>query len=121
MENTLYYAEFRKVPLGLKQQARRHLRQNRRGELRIIRRCTYFRLCGAPHRRKNWLFAGSPAGGERAAVLYSLVESCRRVQVEPFAYLRDVISRVATHPMSRIGELTPRGWKAASLAEFDQD
>jgi transposase len=63
--------------------------------------------------RKNWLFAGSPAGGERAAVLYSLVESCRLAQVEPFAYLRDVISRVATHPMSRIGELTPRGWKAA--------
>jgi transposase len=37
--------------------------------------------------RKNWLFAGSPAGGERAAVLYSLIESCRLVQVEPFAYL----------------------------------
>ena len=68
--------------------------------------------------RKNWLFAGSPAGGERAAVLYSLIESCRRIEIDPFAYMRDVISRVATHPMSRIEELTPRGWKAAAQAEF---
>ena len=70
--------------------------------------------------RKNWLFAGSPAGGERAAVLYSLIESCRLAGVDPFAYLRDVIQRVATHPMSRIGELTPRGWQAAGLATLDE-
>ena len=61
--------------------------------------------------RKNWLFCGSPAGGKRAAMLYSLVESCKRIGVEPFAYLKDVIDRVSTHPMSRIRELTPRGWK----------
>jgi transposase len=61
--------------------------------------------------RKNWLFCGHPNGGKRAAVLYSLVESCKRLGVEPFAYLKDVIDRVATHPASRIHELTPRGWK----------
>jgi hypothetical protein len=64
--------------------------------------------------RKNWLFVGSAeGGGPRAAVLYSLVVSCKRLGVEPFAYLKDVIDRVSTHPQSRIWELTPRGWKAA--------
>jgi len=63
--------------------------------------------------RKNFLFAGSPAGGEKAAVLYSLVISCQRLGIEPWAYLKDVIDRVSTHPMSRVDELTPLGWKTA--------
>jgi transposase len=63
--------------------------------------------------RKNWLFCGSESGGKRAAILYSLIESCKRIDVEPFAYLRDVIGRVSTHPVSRIRELTPKGWKEA--------
>ncbi len=62
--------------------------------------------------RKNWLFAGSMAGLHRAALLYSLAQSCRLVGVEPFAYFRDVLLRVATHPQSAIGELTPKGWAA---------
>ena len=57
--------------------------------------------------RKNWLFAGSPEGGKRAAILYSLVASCKRHKIDPFYYLRDVIRRVNTHPMSRIRELLP--------------
>jgi hypothetical protein len=64
--------------------------------------------------RTNWLFAGSPAGGKRAATLYSLVQSCRLQKIDPFKYLRDVIGRLHSHPMSRIGELTPRGWKLAN-------
>ncbi|UCF21492.1 MAG: transposase domain-containing protein [Gemmatimonadota bacterium] len=66
--------------------------------------------------RKNWLFAGSDAGGRRAAILYSLIGTCKRIGIDPFAYLRDVIARVSTHPMRRIGELTPRGWKAELAA-----
>ena len=66
--------------------------------------------------RKNWMFAGSDAGGQRAALLYSLVGTCKHIRVDPFMYLRDVISRVATHPMRRIAELTPRGWQAQRLA-----
>jgi transposase len=66
--------------------------------------------------RKNWLFAGSDAGGQRAAILYSLIGTCKRIGIDPFAYLRDVIARVATHPMRRIHELTPRGWKAELAA-----
>jgi transposase len=62
--------------------------------------------------RKNWLFAGSMEGARRAAILYSLVQSCRLAGVDPFAYFRDVLLRVATHPHSRVAELTPRQWAA---------
>ena len=63
--------------------------------------------------RKNYMFAGSADGGRRAATLYSLTESCRMQGIDTQAYLRDVISRVKTHPASRIDELTPAGWKRA--------
>ncbi len=63
--------------------------------------------------RKNWLFAGSDEGGKRAAILFSLVETCKAHAVDPFAYLRDVIARIATHPAKRIEELLVPAWKAA--------
>jgi len=62
--------------------------------------------------RKNWQFAGSDAGAARAAVIYSLVATCKLRHLDPFAYLRDVLDRVSTHPASRIAELTPSGWKS---------
>jgi len=61
--------------------------------------------------RKNWLFAGSERGGRAAATIYSLIESCRRVDVDPFLYLRDVLVRVCTHPAARVHELVPANWK----------
>ncbi len=61
--------------------------------------------------RKNWLFIGSEAAAHRTMVLLTLVQTCKAHHVDPFAYLRDVIDRVSTHPMSRIDELTPRRWK----------
>jgi transposase len=61
--------------------------------------------------RRNWLFAGSVRGGQAAATIYSLVESCKRVGVDPIEYLADVLVRVATHPASRIEELIPANWK----------
>ncbi len=64
--------------------------------------------------RKNWLFAGSYEGGRRAAVLYSLIASCRSAGVEPFEYFRDVLSLTAT---ATARELTPRAWKAARDAQ----
>lgn len=63
--------------------------------------------------RKNWLFAGSAEAGRRAAVLMTLVNTCKLQRVNPQAYLADVIVRVATTPVSRIDELTPRGWRLA--------
>jgi transposase len=61
--------------------------------------------------RKNWLFAGSPEGARRAAIVYSLVASCKLCGIDPFAYFRDVLGRVNTHPASRIEELTPPHWQ----------
>lgn len=61
--------------------------------------------------RKNWVFCGSPAGGRRAAILYSLVMSCKLQGIDPFAYIRDVLGLIQTTPTSRIEELTPAGYK----------
>lgn len=61
--------------------------------------------------RRNWLFAGSERGGEAAAIVYTLVECCRLLKVDPFEYLLDVLVRVATHPASRVDELVPARWK----------
>lgn len=61
--------------------------------------------------RKNWLFCGSEAAAHRAAILCSLVNTCKAHQINPFIYLRDVIDRISTHPASRVEELTPRIWK----------
>jgi transposase len=60
--------------------------------------------------RKNWLFAGSFEGARRAALLYSLVQSCKLIDLPPFAYLKDVLRRLPTHPHRLIAQLTPRGW-----------
>lgn len=60
--------------------------------------------------RKNWLFAGSDNGGRTAAVLFSIIASCQRHHVDPFAYLRDVLTRIAAHPACRLAELLPDRW-----------
>jgi len=67
--------------------------------------------------RKNWLFVGSDEGGRTAAVLMSLCTTCKDLGVEPFAYLRDVLDRVSTHPQSRIEELLPDRWKPAESTD----
>jgi hypothetical protein len=61
--------------------------------------------------RKNYLFAGSDSGGMRAAAIYTLIESAKMNGLDPEAYLRDVIARIADHPINRIGELLPWNWK----------
>jgi transposase len=62
--------------------------------------------------RKNYLFAGSDSGGERAAILYSLIGSAKLNGLDPERYLRSVLSRIAEHPISRITELLP--WNLTS-------
>jgi transposase len=57
--------------------------------------------------RKNFLFAGSDAGGERAAAVYSLLGSAKLNGLDPEAYLREVLTRIADHPVNRISELLP--------------
>src|SRR6266851_2036116 len=60
--------------------------------------------------RNNWLFYGSNKGGRTGAVLSSLIASCKRLHIEPFAYLRDLFMRISTHPHHRLDELLPDRW-----------
>jgi hypothetical protein len=66
------------------------------------------------HNRKNWLFAGSDSGGERAALFYTLIRTATLNSVEPEAYVREVIARIGAHPVNRLHELLP--WNTAALA-----
>jgi hypothetical protein len=60
---------------------------------------------------RNWLFAGSEAAARRTAIVCSLVQTCKHLQIDPFMYLLDVIERVSAHPARLVQELTPREWK----------
>src|SRR5690625_362024 len=64
--------------------------------------------------RKNWLFAGSERAGRRAAAVMSLIHSAKLNGHDPHAYLKDVLTRLPTHPNSRIEELLPHNWKTAN-------
>ena len=86
------------------------------GRLEIDNNRTERALRGVAIGRRNYTFAGSDAGGERAAVIYSVIESARRHGLDPFAYLRDVLTRVWTHPQSRIAELLPGRWEPAAAS-----
>jgi transposase len=66
--------------------------------------------------RKNWLFCGSDAGGHTAAILFSLIATCDRHKVNPFEYLRDVLDRIPSQPVSKLTDLLPSQWKAATAA-----
>ncbi len=61
--------------------------------------------------RKSWLFAGSDRGGERAAAMYSLIVTAKLNDVDPRAWLADVLARIAEHPASRLHELLPWNWR----------
>ena len=64
---------------------------------------------------KNWLFVGHPDAGDRAAVIYSLTESCRRRGIDPFVYFKDVLSRLpAMTSKSDFSVLLPANWKPAA-------
>ena len=72
-----------------------------------------------PLGRKNWMFAGSNAGGERAAAIYSLTETAKLNGLDPEDYLRQVLERIADHPVKRVHELLP--WNLAQVrARLDQ-
>lgn len=62
--------------------------------------------------RKNWLFFFSERGGRAAAIIMSFLQTCRLQGIEPWQYLKDVISRIAGHPAARLHELLPHEWKA---------
>ncbi len=61
--------------------------------------------------RKNYLFAGSHEGAKRAALIYSLVATAKLHEVEPFEYMKDILSRIADYPYQQITDLLPQNWK----------
>ncbi|MER9833336.1 transposase, partial [Mesorhizobium sp. M0134] len=65
--------------------------------------------------RKSWLFCGSDRGGQRAAVLYSLIVSAKLNDIDPQAWLADILARIAAHPAHRIDDLLPWNWRSAQL------
>lgn len=67
--------------------------------------------------RKNYLFAGSERGGEAAAILYSVLETCQQNGVDPQAYLADVLLKVHYHPNQRIDDLLPYHWKPPGTSQ----
>ena len=81
------------------------------GRIEIDNNAAERALRGVALGRKNYLFQGSDAGGERAAAIYSLVETAKLNGMDPEAYLREVIGRIAEHPINRIEELLP--WNVA--------
>jgi hypothetical protein len=66
--------------------------------------------------RKSWLFCGSDRGGQRAAAMYSLIVTAKMNNVDPQAWLADVLARIANHPVHRLDELLPWNWKPAASA-----
>ena len=60
--------------------------------------------------RRNWLFAGSDRGGQRAAMMYSLITTAKMNGIDPQAWLADILARIADHPAHRLGELMPWNW-----------
>ena len=63
--------------------------------------------------RKSWLFAGSDRGGQRAAFMYSLIVTAKMNDIDPQAWLADVLARIASHPVRRLDDFLPWNWKVA--------
>jgi len=87
------------------------------GDLQIDNNGAERSLRGIAVGRKNWLWYGSDRGGQTAAILTSFVASCKRLRIDPFAYLRDLFDRISAHPANRLAELLPDRWKAAQAAQ----
>ncbi|SEM02233.1 Transposase IS66 family protein [Xaviernesmea oryzae] len=73
-------------------------------------------LHGVAVGRKNYLFAGSDLGAERAAAFYTLIVTAKLNRLDPEAYLRDVLTRIADHPAKRLADLLPWNWTSSPAA-----
>lgn len=113
---------------GLQQdEARRDADQIRLGGIAFTRFLGDGRVCltnnaaeralrGIAVGRRNWTFAGSNAGGRRAAAVYTLIETCKLNDIDPQAWLADVLARLPDHPAKQIDDLLPWKWRERQLA-----
>jgi hypothetical protein len=60
--------------------------------------------------KKNWLFIGEAAAGERSAILYTVIENCRRRGIDPFSYLKEVFTRLPSMTNWQVKDITPKAW-----------
>jgi transposase len=86
------------------------------GDLEIDNNGAERSLRGVAVGRRNWTFLGSDTGGRTAAVLTSLIATCKRHRIDPFAYLRDVFQRIGGHPKKLLADLLPDKWLADRTA-----
>jgi hypothetical protein len=63
--------------------------------------------------KKNWLFIGAAEAGERSAIVYTVIESCRRRGLDPYAYLKDVLTRLPHMTNHQVADITPEAWGKA--------
>ena len=84
------------------------------GDLAIDNNGAERSLRGVAVGRRNWTFFGSDRGGNTAAVLMSFMASCQRLKIDPWAYLCDVLGRVASHSIHDLDQLLPANWKPAT-------
>jgi transposase len=113
-----------KSPMGLAiAYALRHwqalTRFTEHGWLNIDNNAAERALRGIAVGRKNWLFAGSDEGGKTAALLYSIATTCKSLGIEPWGYLRDILTRLPEHPTERLPELFPTSWAAAQRQQAE--
>mgnify|MGYP001819595577 CR=1 FL=1 len=94
--------------LNLEASLRRYLDD---GDFQIDNNACERSLRGVAIGRKNWMFTGSPAGGQAAAAILSLIATCQLHTVEPLAYLTDLITRLPSTPSSQIDQFLPEAWK----------
>ena len=66
--------------------------------------------------RKNWTFAGSDEGGRRAAAIYTLIQTAKLNDVDPQAWLADVLARLPDHPANKVADLLPWNWEAVTTS-----
>ena len=88
------------------------------GDLEIDNNATERSIRGIAVGRHNWLFVGSDSAGRTAAVLRSFVATCKLIKIDPYVWFQDVLSRIASHTITRIEELLPHNWAAARAAKL---
>jgi hypothetical protein len=86
------------------------------GRICLTNNAAEWALRCVPLGRKLWLFCGSDRGGQRAAILYTLIQTARLNDVDPQAWLADVLARIADHPVSRLDDLLPGNRRPSALA-----